>query len=235
MTEHTQFRSRSHIVVGVLIIFIGALLLFDAMDVIPLWMRDFFFRWQFIVVAVGLISLITNRNKAPGIIVIAAGLFFLAPEYFEDVRRYIIPVAIILIGLAIVARRGIKGYYISEEFSGSNPDFIDIVAIFSGGERLVTSRNFKGGKATAVFGGAEINMLNADLASQDVVIEATAVFGGITIIVPNAWEVVVDVDSVFGGFADKRIFSSDQRLNPEKRLFIKGAVVFGGGEIKSYK
>jgi len=235
MTQYTPIRSRAHIAVGVLIVLFGVLLLFDAMNVIPGWMRDFFFRWQFIVIAVGLVSLITNRNKIPGIIIIAAGLFFLAPEYFGEIRRYIIPIAIILIGLVIIARRGVRGYYVPDNFSGSDPDYIDITTIFSGGERLVTSKNFKGGKVTAVFGGAEINMLNADLAQQEVAIETTAVFGGVTLIVPSDWEVVVDIDSVFGGFADKRIFSSEHRLNPEKRLFIRGAVIFGGGEIKSFK
>lgn len=228
-------RSHTHVIVGALIIIIGGMLLLDTMNLIPYWVSDFFFRWQFIVIAVGLISLLTRRNKIPGIIVIAVGVFFLAPEYFDEARRFIIPVAVILVGLAIMLRRGRSDYYAPGDFSGSDPDYIDIVAVFSGGERQVTSRNFKGGKATAVFGGAEINMLNADLAPQDVVIEATAVFGGVTLIVPNEWEIVVDIDSVFGGFTDKRHFSPGHSFSPGKKLIVKGAMVFGGGEIKSFK
>jgi predicted membrane protein len=237
--SETDYRAhtRTHIIVGAVIIVVGLVMLMRAMGHIPDWAHDFFFRWQFIIILLGTIVFFTNNNKVPGLVIIFVGTFFLAPEYFKEFRDYFIPVAIILVGLAIMLRRHRKtnhGFNI-KEYSPNDPDFIEIVAVFSGGERLVTSKNFKGGEITTVFGGAEINFLNAELAPQEVYLEVTAVFGGLVLILPPNWEVIIDVDQVFGGFADKRYLPPNHNLDPSKKLYIKGAVVFGGGEIKSHK
>jgi hypothetical protein len=58
-------------------------------------------------------------------------------------------------------------------------------------------------------------------------------FGGSTIVVPADWDIKIDVVAVFGGFSDKRYKSKEIPGTSNKRLYIKGLVVFGGGEIKS--
>lgn len=57
-------------------------------------------------------------------------------------------------------------------------------------------------------------------------------FGGVELIVPSDWVVHIEVASVLGSFADKRIVNSTVS-EPGKELYIKGVVVFGGGEIKN--
>ncbi len=232
-------QSKTHVLIGALIIIIGMVLLLKNFGYVPFWFSDFFFRWQFILILIGLVTLFTKRSKVPGLVLILIGTFFLAPEYFSEFRNIFIPVIVILVGVGIMLRRqscNNEGHkYELKDYNSSDPDYIDVVAVFSGGERQVTSKNFKGGKITAVFGGAEVNFSSAELASQDVVIEVTAVFGGHVLIIPPEWETVIDVDHVFGGFSDKRYFPPNHQFDPGKRLIIKGAVVFGGGEIKSYK
>jgi hypothetical protein len=44
----------------------------------------------------------------------------------------------------------------------------------------------------------------------------------------------IDVIAVFGGFSDKRYHQKVEGINFNKQIVIKGLVVFGGGEIKSY-
>lgn len=235
----TNYRPNTptHVIVGAVIIIIGMIMLLRNFNIIPEWFHEFFFRWQFILIAIGLISLITNHNKVPGLILILIGVFFLAPHYFKEFRNYFIPLAIILVGLAILLKRR-RHYGTSYEPSDveiSDSDVIDITAVFSGSERQVTTRNFRGGKITTVFGGCEVNFLNADFDSPEVVIEVSAVFGGVSLIIPSNWEVLIAVNHIFGGFADKRYLPADHKFDPLKKIILKGDVVFGGGEIKSMK
>ena len=113
-------------------------------------------------------------------------------------------------------------------------DYIDYVNIFSGGERQIVSQNFTGGKVTAIFGGSEIDLTRASLAPGISDLELACIFGGTTIIVPDNWFVTIEVTPVLGGFGDSRKLSPGRTVDSTKQLVIKGAVIFGGGEIKSY-
>ena len=115
----------------------------------------------------------------------------------------------------------------------SRKDIIEEVCVFSGGGRSITSDNFKGGEITCIFGGSEINFRHASLSPGENIIDVTCIFGGVTLYVPEDWTVVSEVTSVFGGFGDKRAESKlSFATNPEKMLYIRGVVIFGGGEIK---
>ena len=114
----------------------------------------------------------------------------------------------------------------------SGGDTIDDVAILGGNERRITSKSFKGGKVTSIFGGSQLNFSEAALADGNSVIDLFSMFGGCTLIVPKDWEVKVEVTSILGGFADKRVaWETDNTKN--KVLVIRGMAIFGGGEIKT--
>jgi len=114
----------------------------------------------------------------------------------------------------------------------SNLDYLDSVNVFGGSHQIVYSKNFKGGEITAVFGGCDVNLTQADFEGE-VVIDVTAVFGGTKIIVPPGWLIKSEVTAIFGGLDDKR---SVQPLVdvPTKILIIKGVAMFGGIDIRNY-
>ncbi|MGK7395017.1 MAG: LiaF transmembrane domain-containing protein [Candidatus Cyclobacteriaceae bacterium M3_2C_046] len=227
-------RSNRHIIVGVIIVIIGLTLLVNNLGLMPYWLDDLLFSWQTILIALGLLALFSKDNKTPGIVLITIGAVFLIPEFFFVDARLLWPAAIIVVGLAIMFRARSKDYDYSDlKFDRSSGDYIDLLNIFSGGESLITSKNFKGGKITAIFGGSELNFMNADLDPKGAVMDIITIFGGATFLVPSDWEVVLDVQPIFGGFSDKRHMSTI--TDPDKKLIIKGLVLFGGGEIKSYK
>jgi predicted membrane protein len=143
------------------------------------------------------------------------------------------PAIFIIIGVIfIVSRR--KGWGVSSTKGMASDDIIDYVNIFSGGERQIVSQNFRGGKISTVFGGIELDLTKAKLAPGRNEIEIACVFGGATIIVPDHWYVTIEVTPVLGGFSDSRKLSPGRTVDPSSQLVLKGAVVFGGGEVKSY-
>ena len=104
---------------------------------------------------------------------------------------------------------------------------------FGGGKRQITSQNLRNGNLSAIFGGLEIDLTQAYFDEDEMVLEIAAIFGGVSLAVKSEWDVQIQVTSILGGFSDERkIYKGDQPSG--KRLIIKGAAIFGGGEVKSY-
>jgi predicted membrane protein len=143
------------------------------------------------------------------------------------------PSIFIIIGVIfIISRR--RGWNAPTSRGVLNDDYVDYVNVFSGGERQIVSQNFQGGKITAIFGGIELDLTKAGLAPGASELEIACVFGGATIIVPDDWFVRIEVTPILGGFSDSRKLNPGRTIDANKQLVIKGAVVFGGGEVKSY-
>lgn len=77
-----------------------------------------------------------------------------------------------------------------------------------------------------VFGGADLDLRKATLESNDVVIKAVAVFGGVQIVVPPDVTVVIDGMGIFGGFAGNA--EDDQPPAGSPVVRVTGKAVFGG-------
>ena len=107
---------------------------------------------------------------------------------------------------------------------------LDIVSVFSAVNRKVFSKNFIGGEIVCVFGGSEVNLMNADISAGTIELEVVCIFGGATLFIPPNWNVRSEMGSVFGGVDDKRR-NSIPDLN--RTLIIKGVCIFGGLEVKT--
>ena len=90
-----------------------------------------------------------------------------------------------------------------------------------------------GGDITNIFGGTEINLTQADIQGV-ATIDVTTIFGGAELIVPSHWSVKSEIVTIFGGVEDKRTVATITET-PEKALVLKGTIIFGGIEIKSFK
>lgn len=240
----------SRILIGTILLIGGFALLANKMGA-PL--PDWLFTWPMILILVGLSIGLKDRFRNPGSwIMLALGLFFLANENITgfNFKIYMGPLILIVVGLAFILRpRGSDGNGCSKRLahnpnagegepiytndpSSYEAEVINVNAVFSGVKKNILSKNFVGGTITTFMGGAEINLLQADI-HQPTVLELNNVFGGTKIIIPSNWDVKNMVTAVFGGVEDKRNFSA---LNPEpgKTILIKGACVFGGIEVSSY-
>lgn len=236
MQSHGHHFTSNRVIIGVILVLAGLFLVIRNTGFFPDFIDHVIFSWPMLLVAIGLVMTLGSTEKTAGIIVMSVGGFFMIPLLFrETFHMYDMfwPSIFIIIGVIFIVTRR-KGWNMRSPGGMTGDDYIDYVNIFSGGERQVVSQNFRGGKISSVFGGIELDLTKAKLAPGRNDIEIACVFGGATIIVPDTWYVTIEVTPVLGGFSDSRKIAPGRTMDTTSQLVIKGAVVFGGGEIKSY-
>ena len=229
---------------GIIVILAGlALLLFNT-GFIPDYFRHIIISWPMLLVAIGIVSLIGAENRIPGIILVVIGGFFLFPRIFDlniNFAHLFWPLILICLGILILFRRFPHPRDWSHRLgtsprnvtAASDQGFVFEDHIFSGTEKRIINKEFKGGRVNVIFGGIKLDLTQASLAEGTHDLEVNVIFGGATIIVPCEWKIQLKNTSVFGGFSDKR-FCIKEAADPSRVLTIRASAVFGGGEIKTY-
>ncbi len=221
--------------IGIFIILLGLVFLLNQLNILPPRTADVILSWPILIIVVGVYNLLFTQSRTFGFILLIVGGFFLLPEIVDlpyNFRRSFWPIILILVGLFIIFKSGVIRK--QQEFhppDAGNLDYIDEVNIFSGSEKNMAIKNFRGGKITSIFGGSEIDLSGSELADGNNVIEVFYMFGGSTITVPADWLVTNKVTSILGGFSEKGSPVITD-ANNNKTLTITGFVMFGGGEIK---
>lgn len=233
-TEHRSFSNKA--LIGVVLVLAGLFLVIRNTGFFPEFIDNVIFSWPMLLVAIGLIMTLGASEKTAGVIIMAVGGFFMIPLIFREtfhMYNMFWPSIFIIVGVIfIVSRR--QGWNVIKSKGAVGDDYVDYVNVFSGGERQIVSQNFRGGKISAVFGGIELDLTKANLAPGVSELEIACVFGGATMIVPDDWWVTIEVTPILGGFSDSRKLNPGRTVDSSKHLLIKGAVIFGGGEVKSY-
>jgi predicted membrane protein len=227
-TEPKAKIDRGPLIGGVVFIVVGTVLLLEKMGYVP-WGFTIHF-WPLIFVVIGLVKIVYAGGRATGAALIALGTFrqLQLMGIIHVTFHEMWPVFLIIAGAAMLwqAMGGEKPAVTSD------PQF-DSVYIFGGAERHVNTKNFKGGKLFAMFGGYKVDFRYADMEGEEVVLDASAIFGGGEIIVPEHWLVSVHGAGIFGAYEDKTRHFQPDPSKPSKTLVIKGMALFGGIEIKN--
>jgi predicted membrane protein len=222
--------------VGLVIIGIGILLLMSNLGIIAF--RDI---WDFvplILVFIGAQRLIDAAGRPMGsllggMLVALGGLWFIANMgWFHIDHRVIAPAIIIMIG-ALFLVRAIERQTIPPSTTTDPAELVGTLnewALFGGIKRNIAAPNFLGGSLFAMFGGIEIDLRRAGMISEEAVLDANAVFGGIELHVPPSWTVVIRGQSIFGGYEDKTLPASSPD-SPPRHLILTGMALFGGVSI----
>lgn len=245
-------KSSSGIWTGLFILLLGvAFLLKATVTDVPHWV----FTWQMLLIALGAFLAIKQVSTggslfAPLVLMLVGGAF-LVPEINPEItiRRYIWPVVLIILGLYFILRHirlsnagrdekkntlhsGIDDATVIDETFDSKEDYIQATSVFGGTKKNVLSKNFRGGNLMSIFGGTEVDLTRADF-NGTATIDLTTIFGGTKLVVPSHWEVKSEAAVIFGGVEDKRTMTASPEGSP-KRLVLKGTILFGGIDIKSY-
>lgn len=112
-------------------------------------------------------------------------------------------------------------------------DYVESINFLGSLKKNVLSKKFKGGEVINIFGGANIDLSQADF-EQSATLDITQVFGGTKLIVPANWEIKSDTITICGGIEDKRPLQPNLSGESQRVLKLIGTTVFGGIEIKSF-
>jgi hypothetical protein len=107
-----------------------------------------------------------------------------------------------------------------------------IVAVFSGATRKGQWHVEPNVSVVAVFGGVELDFRDAKLSQREITINAMAVFGGISIVVPPEMCVTDSGSAVFGGREIDARGDTGSADPQAPVLRLTGACVFGGIDVK---
>ena len=232
--------NNSKMLAGILLILIGLFAISGNFFNLPFHFTHYIFSFPGLMMIIGLFILINHNDSFLGVLLVGIGGFWFLSRYSDfPVRHYLNeywPILIILLGIYIILKRDNYKSFTKDNVESNkyDMDFIDEVAILGGGRKNINSQNIKGGKITTILGGSDIDLHESNLADGNNSLEIVAILGGIDIVVPRDWKVIVNVTSIFGGFDDKRILNANQVYESNKVLIIRGTVIFGGGDLKTY-
>ncbi|MFB6172441.1 MAG: hypothetical protein ABEJ23_07890 [Haloarculaceae archaeon] len=194
-------RLSSQVVLGGAIVVLGVLLLLDTTGVYETGRLLRYVPSLFVLA--GLYALVASRFRnlfGPLLVVLVAGGYQLVTlGYLQGVDLIDFwPVVLVLFGLSVLLGR------YRARVREADADHVDAFGLFSGNEQRVVSQSFQGASLSALFGGVELDLRDASVADPPATVNATALFGGVDVIVPREWNVQMDVLPVLGGASDDR-------------------------------
>lgn len=234
--------------VGVFIIIIGCGVLLrnipQTANILPYWL----FTWPMILILVGLYSLIKHKNKNPlsWVIPLLIGTYFLVRGQFDfsiNSDRFLLPAILIIVGIVLFFRRNNSRNFSNQnrlidgpqndsvDFPKDKEDYLNINTTFGSAKKIILSKKFKGGTINCSFGGAEIDLTQADIQGT-VILNFSIIAGGAELFVPSNWEIQNNVNVALGGIEDKRR-RFNQSEEQQKILVLEGSISLGGLEIKN--
>lgn len=227
----------TNIIWGVCIASLGIVLLSNALGLLDI---DIFFKgwWTLFIIVPSVFGLFNKGEVVRSLIFLflGVGLLLVQQGYisYNVMWKSLLAIAIIIVGInTIIAGLKRRKRESASEFEttpemGSHPGGVSqFAAFFSGNKKSYINEHFYGAKAIAVFGGIELDLRQA-IIDRDVEIDATAVFGGVDIYLPNNTSCDIAGTNIFGG-SDNKV----PNKNPEApTVFVNNTSIFGGVEVK---
>lgn len=183
--------------------------------------------WTLFIIIPSFLGLFDEDGRTGSLIGLFVGILLLLSCQdvlnFDIVLKLIVPCVLIVTGLSFIFKGKIKTKNIEnvKAVGGTNYN-----VTFSGQNLDFSKEEFTGTKLDAVFGGIKCDLRNA-IINDDVVIEASAIFGGITILVPKDVNVKITSTSIFGGVDGK-----SKMDKPGKTIYLNATCLFGGVDVK---
>lgn len=227
MTESTGCGTRgrmARLTLGLIVLALGVAFFLHQTDLMEL---DLLFEWwPLALVAIG-VAQIVDGGRIGGILWILAGGWLLLWQHdLLDASPWQLfwPVVLVVVGGVLVYQS------LSSPSPGGDPEErFDLGALWSGNVVRVRTPTFRGGSATAVMGGCEIDLRHAEMLAGEAVIHVVALWGGVEIHVPEHWTVVDGLVPVLGGTS----VPPNPLADSDRRLVIRGLAVMGGVEVTS--
>jgi hypothetical protein len=213
--------------IGAVLIGVGAVYLLDAGGALEAGrtLREW---WPLMVVLLGAFQVASERRVrlVSGVLLFGGMALLLATTGAVGSVDFgvVWPILLILAGLALLIgwSRRQRGIAAADEVTG--------LAMLAAGHCATSSQNFKRAAVTAVLGGMTLDLSEARPAEGGARVSATAILGGVDVVVPPGWRVVVKGLPLFGGWDDTTARSPVEPDAP--RVDVQALLLFGGLEVK---
>ena len=218
---------------GIVLIVVGLIFGGNALGITNI---DIFFDgwWTLFIIVPCFIGLLKDNEKTASVIGLIVGVALLLGCQniisFDIIWKLAFPTILVVLGLSMIFKDALGGKIndeikkLNQKRNGEN----SYCATFAGQNINFNEEKFTGADLTAVFGGVKCDLRNAIIES-DVVINASATFGGIEIYVPSNVKIKIKSVPIFGGVDNKANTKTDENSHT---IYINSTAIFGGVEIK---
>lgn len=223
---------KENVLWGLGFIIVGILVLVNALGILEI---NVFFKgwWTLFIIIPCFVNIFKDNDKTASIIGTVFGILLLLAVRdvinFDLLWKILLPLVLIIIGLSLIFKDKVSDK-VKDEIKKLNKNSKDVyTATFSGQDLNFDDEEFKGCELNAIFGGIKCDIKNAKL-KDDVVINASSIFGGITLYVPKDVNVKVVSNSIFGGVSGN--YNKNKNDKKGKTIYVNATCLFGGVEIK---
>ncbi len=195
------------------------------------WEFQLFFDgwWTLFLIVPAVIHIVENGIRISNTLWLLAGVSMLAAcrdlITWDTLAALFLPSVFIVIGVILIFKNlfhiGIRK--VSIKTSDKKTESV----VFSG-KKLLIEEEFPGMDCEAIFGGITLDLRRAVI-TQNVSIDALAVFGGIEILLPVNVKVRLGDTSLFGGCSNHFISNKDSEA---PTVYVNATALFGGVEVK---
>jgi len=229
----------AQIIVGIAVIAIGFLFLFDNLGWLDIDIGMQF--WPLLLILAGVLKISQSRSQSHsrrgsivGGVMLLVGVVLLLQSvgllYFG--WNVLAPLIMIGAGLALVFRPA--GRQARHDKMGELPvadgeeSTIALTSILGAYKRRMSTQSFAGGEITVIMAGCDLDLRQASMGSV-AVLNVFALMGGINLRVPLDWTIEMDGLPLVGGFQDFTVHPQDSG----KRLVVRGTVIMGGLDVRN--
>lgn len=188
--------------------------------------------WTLFIIIPCFIGLFKDNDKTGNLIGLIIGICLLLGCLdviaFDLIWKLLGPGILIIIGFSFIFKDTLNKKVKQEIKKLAKNDFPEYCATFGSQNINFINEQFEGCNLTAVFGGVKCDLKDS-IINEDVVINASAIFGGITIYVPQNVKVKISSTPIFGGVKDER---HNTKGDYKQTIYINATALFGGVEIK---
>ncbi len=222
--QSPELRVTPRVVLGLCVMLAGLVLALDSLGLVDA--STIFRFWPLAIVAVGVVKWLSPApQRMSAFMWIVAGVAFLLVTLGHMSFAGVWAALLFLVG-AKIAWKALRPVAAPTDPAAA----LDLLQLMGGTKTVVTTTDFKGGQASAVMGGCEIDLRHASMPEgRPAVLDTFAFWGGIEIRVPDDWEVVSQGSAVLGAFVN----NARSQPGARRRLVVTGLAIMGGVEVKN--
>lgn len=216
---------------GVILIMLGLILALNALEITSI---NLFFDgwWTLFIIIPSFVDLFKEKDKTGSIIGLLIGIFLLLACNniidFSLIFKLIIPIALIITGISFIYKDNLSSK-VKEKIKELNKNIDnEYYATFSEQNLDFSKEELKNISINSIFGNINCD-LKESIIKDNIVINASAIFGKITIDLPDNINIKIVGTSIFGGVTDER---KTKNKDSEHTIYINSLCLFGGIDIK---